>query len=43
MVRSVWHTSYGMWRVAGGRQHILAEVTMYVDMVVYTLSLVWPP
>jgi len=34
MVRSVLLTPCGMWRVTIGRQHMLADVMMYIDIVV---------
>jgi len=49
MTGSVWragggrHVACGMWQVAGGRWCMLAEIMMSVDIIVWTLSSMWPP
>jgi hypothetical protein len=43
MARCVWWMAYAVWNVVGGRWHMLAAVMTYIDIVVRTLSLVWPP
>ena len=38
-----WREVCGVWRVAGGRRCMLAEIMTSVDIIVRTLSLAWPP
>jgi len=42
-VGSVWRAAHGMWCMADGRGHIVAKIMTFVDIIVWTLSLAYPP
>jgi len=43
MVGTAWRAACGMWSVADGGQHMVAELMTLVDIMVWTLYLVCPP